>query len=115
VYRTLPLLKAGDFALDSHRRIFHAIAELANAGKPIDDLTVCSALAGSGQLEAVGGVAYLAGLSDQVDAGLACVTNVEHYASLLLDKSRRRQGRAAAECLIAQTDDPSVSTDAALQ
>src|SRR4051812_41601452 len=114
VYRALPMLKPEDFSLDSHRRIFHAITELANAGKPIDDITVCNALGANGQLESIGGVAYMAGLSDQVDAGLARVTNVEHYAGLLMDKSRRRQARAAAQRLMSQTDDPSVSTDDAV-
>src|SRR4029077_19898852 len=37
LYRTLPLLQAHDFSLDSHRRIYHAITELAEAGKPVDD------------------------------------------------------------------------------
>src|SRR5438105_1188066 len=115
VYRVLPLLKPEDFSLDSHRRIFYAIAELGEAGKPVDDLTVCNALAANGQLGSVGGVAYLASLSGNVDAGLARVTNVEHYASLLLDKSRRRQARSAGQCLIARTDDASGSTDEALQ
>jgi replicative DNA helicase len=115
VYRVLPLLKPEDFSLDSHRRIFHAISELGEAGKPVDDLTVCNALAAKGQLESVGGVAYLASLSDNVDAGLARVTNVEHYANLLRDKSRRRQARAAGQCLVTGTDDAAVSTDAAIQ
>jgi replicative DNA helicase len=114
VYRVLPLLKPEDFSLDSHRRIFHAIAELGQAGKPIDDLTVCDALSANGQLESVGGVAYLAGLSDNVDAGLARVTNVGYYASSLLDKSRRRQAHAAAQCLAAQTENASVNTDDAI-
>lgn len=29
LYRVLPLVKAQDFSLDSHRRIYHAIAGLA--------------------------------------------------------------------------------------
>jgi replicative DNA helicase len=33
LFRALPFLKPEDFSLDSHRRIFHAITELANAGK----------------------------------------------------------------------------------
>ena len=49
LYRTLPLLEAQDFSLDSHRRIFHVIAELAESGKPVDDLTVTDALIAKGQ------------------------------------------------------------------
>ena len=45
LFRILPLLKAEDFSLDSHRRIFHAMKEMANTGKQVDDLTICDALA----------------------------------------------------------------------
>jgi replicative DNA helicase len=44
LYRILPLLRAEHFSLDSHRRIYHVIAELAEAGKPVDVLTVTDAL-----------------------------------------------------------------------
>jgi replicative DNA helicase len=115
VFRALPLLESKDFSLDSHRRIFHTITELANAGKPIDDLTVSNALADRGQLQSVGGVAFLSDLSKNVDEGLARVTNIEHYAELLIDKSRRRQAHAAASLLIAQTEDVLVGTDEALE
>jgi replicative DNA helicase len=115
LYRVMPLLKADDFSLDSNRRIYHAIAELGEAGKPVDDLTLTDALIARGQLESVGGVAYVTGLSQQVEAGLARVTNVEHYAGLILDKSRRRQARAAGERLMSATEDQSVSTDECLQ
>jgi len=81
----------------------------------VDDLTLTDALIARRQLEAVGGVAYVTSLSDTVDSGLARVTNVEHYAGLILDKSRRRQARAAGEHLMNATEDQSVSTDECLQ
>jgi replicative DNA helicase len=115
VHRALPLLKAEDFSLDSHRRVFHVMAELAEAGKPVDELTVSDALAANRLLESIGGVAYLSSLTYNVDAGLARVTNLEHYAGLVLDKSRRRQVRAAGTRLSAATDDPGVSTEECLQ
>jgi replicative DNA helicase len=110
LYRVLPLVKAQDFSLDSHRRIYHAIAELAEAGKPVDDMTVTDALIAKGQLDVIGGVGYLVTLSDNVTSELARTANVEHYAELVLDKSRRRQARAAGQCLINATDDLSVPT-----
>jgi replicative DNA helicase len=96
LYRTMPLVEASDFSLDSHRRIFHAIADLAEAGKPVDELTLSTELGAKNQLADVGGVAFISGLSEKVDAGLARVTNVEHYCKLVLEKSRRRQVRAGA-------------------
>jgi replicative DNA helicase len=110
LYRVLPLVKAQDFCLDSHRRVFHAIAELAEAGKVVDTLTVTDALIAKRQLEVIGGVGYLVTLSDNVTSEVARTTNVEHYAQLVLDKSRRRRARAVGQCLVNATDDVSVST-----
>jgi replicative DNA helicase len=115
LYRILPLLRSEDFSHDSHRRIYHAIAKLAEAGKPVDVLTVTDALTEQGQLDPVGGVGYLANLDDQVTSSLASLTNVEHYAEKILDKSRRRQARAAGARMTSATEDPSVSTDECLQ
>jgi replicative DNA helicase len=111
LYRVLPLVKAQDFCLDAHRRIYHAIAELAEAGKPVDDMTVTDALIAKGQLEVIGGVGYLVALSDNVTSEIARTANVEHYAQLILDKSRRRRARGLGQCLVDATDDLSVSTN----
>jgi replicative DNA helicase len=111
LYTLLPLLKPHDFSLDSHRRIYAVIEELANSGKAVDDLTVTDALISKRQLDSVGGVAYVASLSEKLDAGLARVTHVEHYVQLVLDKSRRRSAHAAARALLTRTEDPTVSTD----
>jgi replicative DNA helicase len=113
LHRVLPLLSAGDFSLDSHRRIYHAIAELAETGEPVDLLTVSDALTVKGQLAAIGGVAYLSSLSDSVGS-LARTLNVEHPAAVILEKSRRRKARAAANALAAATEDPAISTDECL-
>lgn len=114
LHRLLPLLAPEDFSLDAHRRIFHAVAELANNGKPVDDLTVSGELEAKKQLDAVGGAGYVANLSQKVDAGLARVTNVEYYADLVLDKSRRRKAHAAARSLLTRIEDSTVRTDEAL-
>ena len=99
------------FCLDSHRKIFGVIEELANGGKAVDDLTVTNALIGRGQLESVGGAAYVTSLSEKLDMGVARVTHVEHYAQLVLDKSRRRRAHAAAQSLLFATEDPLTKTE----
>ena len=78
-------------------------------------MTVSDALATNRQLESVGGVAYLSSLTYSVDSGLARVTNVEHYARLILDKSRRRQAHAAGLRLSSATEDSTVGTDECLR
>jgi replicative DNA helicase len=71
LYRMMPLVEPSDFSLDSHRRIFQAITELAEAGKPVDELTLSTELGAKNLLGVVGGVAFISGLSEKVDAGLA--------------------------------------------
>jgi len=115
LHRVLPLLKPSDFCLESHRRIFHVIADLAESGKPVDEMTVVDALISKGQLESVGGAAYVTSLIEKVTLSLAKVTNVEHYAGVIRDKSRRRRARAAGEALVAATLDPSVTTEECLR
>jgi replicative DNA helicase len=115
VHRVLPLLEADDFALDAHRRIYRTITELAQAGKAIDELSVCDDLGAKAQLEVIGGVAFVASLGDQVVRDLARVTNVEHHANSVLEKSRRRQAHAAGQCLVNQAEDVSVDTNECLQ
>ena len=78
-------------------------------------MTVSDALATNRQLESVGSVAYLSSLTYSVDFGLARVTNVEHYARLILDKSRRRQAHAAGLRLSSATEDSTVGTDECLR
>jgi replicative DNA helicase len=114
-HRVLPILGADDFYLDAHRRIYRTIADLAEDGKPIDELTLCNEMGVKGQLEAIGGVAFVAGLSDQVIRDLARITNIEFHANAVLEKSRRRQAHSAAQTLITQTEDVSVHTDDCLQ
>ncbi len=115
LYRALPHLQPQDFSLDSHRRIYHAIAELAEAGKAVDDLTVTNALIEKRLLETVGGVGYLGALSDNVTSEMARTAHIEHYVETILDKSRRRRSLAAANALAAAAEDPGVSTDECLQ
>jgi len=77
-------------------------------------MTVSDELAAKSHLQAIGGVAYLASLTDTLSGGLARTMNVEHYAEQVRDKSRRRQAHAAAEHLMAATEDPSLETSECL-
>jgi replicative DNA helicase len=82
-----PLLKEEDFFLDTHRRIFRAISELAARSSVIDLVTVREELDRDGSLDRAGGAAYLASLID----GIPDVLNVEHYAHIVKEKSTLRR------------------------
>ncbi len=80
-------LKAQDFYLESHRRIFEKMLLLLNSSRPIDLVTLKEELHRSGELESVGGAAYIAGLTD----GLPRALNIEFYAAIVREKSTLRR------------------------
>lgn len=81
------LLKPEDFYQDSHRLLFAAMLELAETGKPVDMVTVAENLRSQGNLERVGGVAFVASLANSVPTA----ANIEHYARIVAEKSLVRQ------------------------
>jgi len=81
------LLKADDFALDSHRRIYTAMLVLAEAGHAVDIVTVSEELRRRKELDSIGGVPYLASLSE----GLPRKLSIESYVRIVRDKSLMRQ------------------------
>jgi replicative DNA helicase len=79
----LELLRAEDFYRESHRKIFRAMIELSNRNEPVDVITLSECLTGRGELEAVGGSAYLASLNDFVPTA----ANISYYARIVREKS----------------------------
>ncbi len=69
-----------------HRAIYSAMLAMHRVGKPIDYLTLTEELRAAGQLEAIGGVAYLQSIVDQVPTA----AHAEHYISIVLRKQLRR-------------------------
>ena len=80
-------LRPEDFSLDSHRRIFSRMAELIDARRAVDIVTLAEELARRKEVEAVGGVAYLASLTE----GLPRRPSIEEYVRIVKDKSLSRQ------------------------
>jgi replicative DNA helicase len=80
------VLNPRDFYRDAHRRIFEKMIQLSERGNAIDFITLKEELSKSGELDEVGGPAYVASLVD----GLPHATNVEHYARIVREKSTLR-------------------------
>src|SRR5215469_18835766 len=79
-------LQAEDFSLDSHRRIYLRMMELAESGRPIDFVTLTEQLGQHDEIESVGGVSYVTSLTD----GLPRVKNIQQYVSIVRDKALLR-------------------------
>jgi replicative DNA helicase len=90
------LLHPEDFYRDAHRRIFDKIINLAERGTAVDFVTLKEELARAGELEAVGGPAYVASLVD----GVPRATNVEYYAKIVKEKSVLRKLIGAANTIL---------------
>ena len=77
------ILSRNDFYREAHRRVFDAMAALAERSQPIDLVTLKDELVRMQALEAVGGAAYLAALVD----GMPRITNVEQWSRIIKEKA----------------------------
>src|SRR3984957_13898306 len=76
-------LRAEDFFLDQHRRVFLKMIALGESQQAIDLITLTEELHRFGELEAAGGAPYLASLAD----GMPRVSDVENYARIVKEKA----------------------------
>src|SRR5579859_5150115 len=96
-------IDADDFSLDSHRRIFLRMTDLMNSQRPVDIVTLANELARYKEVEAVGGVAYLASLTE----GLPRRPVIEEYVRIVKDKSLLRKLMLICSSAIARAADQS--------
>src|SRR5258708_1806899 len=94
-------LRAEDFSLDSNRRIYLRMMELADTGRAIDFVTLTEQLGQHKEIESVGGTAYVMSLTD----GLPRVKNIEQYVRIVKDKALLRGLIHAATSAIQQAYD----------
>ncbi len=80
-------LRAEDFSLDSHQRVYRAIVDMMAKGHGIDYTTVRAELERRREIDTIGGPAYLAFLSEGIPRNF----NIESYVRIVKDKSLLRQ------------------------
>ncbi len=80
-------LKAEDFTLEKHRRIFARMSDLYERGERIDRVSLAEELMRQNQLESCDGLSYLVSLDD----GLPRVSNLDGYVKIVKDKSLLRR------------------------
>jgi replicative DNA helicase len=106
-YDAADFLKAGDFYIHRHQSIWNAFTRLNENRTPIDLLTVSEELDRMGQLNDVGGSAYLIGLINQVPSSL----NAEAYGRIIQTHSTRRKIIKAAGRMAQLAYDESIELD----
>ena len=85
--RAFEFLDESCFYSAPHSLIFKAILSLYERGEAVDQLTLAEELKRSDQLEAAGGVVYLAKLATEV----ATAANIDFHARIVLDKALSRK------------------------
>ena len=87
INRVLEMLTPEDFYRESHRKIFQAMMKLSDTREPCDLITMTDMLKKAGELEEVGGAAYLATLVDYVPTA----ANISYYCKMVKEKSTNRK------------------------
>ena len=90
------------FYKTAHRIIFTAISDLFNEGVEVDIITLINKLEEKGQLDKVGGKAYINELSDVV----LSAANIEYHARIVLDKALLRDLITACNTIIKRCYEP---------
>ncbi len=96
INRAQEILRDTDFYRDPHRRIFRVMENLSERAAAIDEITLKEELAKTGELEAVGGPAYIASLAD----GVPSPRHIEHYAKIVKEKAVLRGLIASASQIL---------------
>jgi replicative DNA helicase len=76
-------LRADEFYLDSHRRIYACISRLMTRGSAADSTTVAEEFRATGELDAVGGIGYILDL----ESGVPRNFSITSYVRLVKEKA----------------------------
>jgi replicative DNA helicase len=86
INQAIELLKADDFYLGSHRLVFQQMLSLSEKSTAVDFITLTDELRRAGQLESVGGAAFISSLID----GVPRLANIEYYARIVQERATLR-------------------------
>ena len=99
-YEAAQELRAEEFYLDSHRRIFSCVARLIGRGSAADTTTLPEELRETQELEAVGGIGYVLELIEGVPRNFA----ISSYVRLVKEKASLRELQALGQRLITASE-----------
>jgi replicative DNA helicase len=85
--KAMELLVEEDFYRTAHKKVYRAMLDLSDTGEVIDQITLTERLKGQGELESIGGAAYLAELVQIVPSS----ANIRYHCKIVRDKAVARQ------------------------
>ncbi len=100
--KVIEVLDDSTFHSEKNKRIYQAIVALFERSEPADSITVAEELRRRGQLEAIGGEAFLMELTMRVTSA----ANVEYHARIVLEKALLRRLIAESSSLATRAFNP---------
>jgi replicative DNA helicase len=98
------IVRPDDFYADANRRLYAQLVRMHDEGGQIDTTLLVDRLKQTGELEAIGGMAYLADVVHSV----AVPAHAEYYARIVRDKSTLRQLIHASTEILRDAYDPAL-------
>jgi len=102
--KIVPLIRPDDFYKTAHRKICEAMIGLDSRNEAIDLITLTDELTKRKELEACGGISYIAQLTSAVPTS----ANVEYYAKIVQETSIRRNLERIASGMISDAHNESI-------
>ncbi|MHB8901577.1 MAG: replicative DNA helicase [Thermoguttaceae bacterium] len=99
------ILRSRDFYAHPHQKLFHHIMEMHGEGGRVDATLLIERLRHAGDLEAIGGTAFLA----EVIQSVAVAAHAVHYAEIVRDKATLRSLIHASTEILRDAYDPTHS------
>lgn len=96
INRALEIIVADDLYRENHRKIFKAMIQLSERNEPCDLITLTNILKTKGELEEIGGGAYLVTLVDYVPTA----ANISYYCKIVKEKAITRKLITAATDIV---------------
>ena len=103
-------LRPEAFYVPAHQAVYNLVAELRDASKPIDFITLKQALKDRGQLDEIGGHEYLSDLFSFVPSA----ANAEYYINIIREKHILRQMILTCSSVITECHDNPEEVDSLL-
>lgn len=98
IVTSIEILRAEDFYKEAHSEIYESITNIFAKDEPVDLITLSEELKKRNTLESIGGIMYLANLSE----GVATTSNIKYYCEIVEEKSTLRKLIKASNEIIAK-------------
>ena len=109
--KAMEVITEEDFYRGAHRKIYTAMLDLSETGEAIDQITLTEHLKRKGELESVGGAAYLA----ELVAAVPSSANIRYHCKIVRDKALLRSLLGTSHDIIARGYEGSSSVDELLE